>query len=71
LVRQIGKRCEDLLRQQCDEQGWTLLERAVQPGQQPDRVPQLVRIWPSVSAAEVVKACQGFSAFTHREALPE
>jgi hypothetical protein len=31
LGHQVGRRCEDLLRQQGDEQGWMLLELAVQP----------------------------------------
>jgi putative transposase len=66
LVKQIGKRCEDLLRQQGDEQGWTMVERAVQP----DHVPLVVRVWPAVSAADGVKECQGCSAFTLRKGFP-
>ena len=67
LVNQIGKRCEDLIRQKCDEKGWTILELAVQP----DHVHVFVRVWPSVSAADVVKECKGFSAFTLRKEFPE
>jgi hypothetical protein len=68
LGHQVGKRCEDLLRQQGDETGWTMRERAVQP----DRVHRLVRVWPSVSAAEVVNECvvnEGteFSPCTYRK----
>jgi len=55
LVTQIGTRCEDLLRQTCDETGWTILELAVQP----DHVHLFVRVWPSVRAADVVKECNG------------
>ena len=51
LVNQLGKRCEDLMRQQCDEKGWTIVERAVQP----DHVQLFVRVWPSGSAADVAK----------------
>ena len=55
------------MRQQCDEQGWTLVDLAVQP----DQVHRFVRTWPSVSAAEVVKECKGCSAFTLRKEFPE
>jgi putative transposase len=67
LVNQIGKRCADLIRQKCDEQGWTMLELAVQPA----HVHLFVWVWPSVSAADVVKACKGLSAFTLRKEFPE
>ncbi len=53
LVTQVGQRCEDLIRQKCDEKGWTILELAVHP----DHIRLFVRVWPSVSAAEVVKEC--------------
>ncbi len=56
LVYQIGNRCEDLIRQKCDEKGRTILDLAVQP----DYVHLFVRVWPSVSAADVVKECKGF-----------
>ena len=69
LVNQIGARCEDLIRQKCDERGWTILELAVQP----DHVHRFVRVWPSVSAADVVvvQECKGFAAFTLRKEVPE
>ena len=38
---------------------------------QPDHVHLFVRAWPSVSAAEIVKECKGFSAFTLRKEFPE
>ena len=67
LVHQIGKHCEDLIRQKCDEKGGTVLELAVQP----EHVQLFVRDWPSVSAAEVVKECKGFCAFALRKEVPE
>ncbi len=67
MVNQIGKRCEDLIRQSCDEKGWTILDLAVQP----DHMHLFVRVWPSVSAADVVKECTGCSAFTLRKEFPE
>ena len=66
-VNRSGQRCEDLIRQKCDEKGGTVLELAVQP----EHVPLFVRVWPSVSAAEVVKECKGFSAFALRKEVPE
>jgi putative transposase len=67
LVNQIGKRCEDLIRLKCQEKGGTILELAVPP----DPVHLFVRVWPAVSAADVVKECKGFSAFTLRKEFPE
>ena len=67
LVNLIGQRCEELLRQKGDDKGWTILELAVQP----DHIHWCVRVWPSVSAAEVVKECKGCSAFTLRKQFPE
>jgi putative transposase len=56
-----------LIRQKCSEKGWTLLELAVQP----DHIHVFVRVWPSVSAAEVVKECKGYSACTLRKEFPD
>src|SRR5215470_908971 len=67
LVNPIGTRCEELIRQKCAEKGWTILELALQP----DHVQLFVRVWPSVSAAEVVKECKGLSAFLLRKEFPE
>jgi putative transposase len=44
-----------------------MLDLAVQP----DHAHLCVRVWPSVSAAEVVKECKGFSACTLRKEFPE
>jgi putative transposase len=67
LVHQMGKRCDEVIRQKCTEKSWTILELAVPP----DRVHLFERVWPSVSAADVVKNCKGFSAFTLRKEFPE
>jgi len=67
LVKRIGKRCEDWMRQKGDEKGGMILERAVQPA----HVPRFVRTWPSVSAADGVKEGKGFAAFTLRTEVPE
>lgn len=62
LIHQVGKRCDDLLRQKCAEKGWTIVALAVQP----DHVHVFGRVWPSVSAADAVKECKGCAAFTLR-----
>ena len=67
LVNQIGKRCEELIQQKCNEHGWTILELAIQP----DHIHLVVRAWPSVSAAEIGKECKGYSAFVLRKEFPE
>ena len=70
LVHQIGKRCEDRMRQQWGEQGWTILDLAVQP----NHVQLFVCVWPSVRAAAVVKAGaqdKGCCAFTLCTEFPE
>jgi putative transposase len=67
LVNQIGTRCEELIREQCQEKGWTILELAVQP----DHIHLCVRAWPEVRAADSVKECKGYSAFVLRKEFPE
>src|SRR5262249_23085540 len=37
---------------------------------QPDHLPRLVRVWPSESAAQVVKACQAIPSVPLRKAFP-
>ncbi len=66
-MHQIGKRCEDLIRQKCDETGRTILELAVQP----DLSHLFVPVWPLVSAADVAKECKRFSAVTLRKEFLE
>jgi|SRR5215469_6599884 len=67
LVNEVGLRCEELIRQKCAEHGWFILELAIQP----DHIHLFVRAWPSVSAADIVKECKGFSAFQRRKEFPE
>lgn len=38
---------------------------------QPDQIHLCVQVWPSVSAAELVMECKGFSAYTLRKEFPE
>ena len=59
LVGEIAKRCQALIEQKCQEKGWTILEWAIQP----NHLHLFVRIWPSDSAALVVKECKAARLF--------
>src|ERR1700757_920392 len=66
LVHQVGQRCEQLLREKCEQKGWQILTLAIQP----DHVHLFVRCFPSTSAAEVVKECKGITSFALRREFP-
>jgi putative transposase len=53
----IAKDCRALIEQKCAERGWQILELAIQP----DHIYLFVRVWPSDSAATVVKECKGLT----------
>lgn len=63
LTGALKERLLGLLEQKCAEKGWDLLEVAVQP----DHLHLFVRVWPSDSAAEVVKELKGFTSFHLRQ----
>jgi len=63
----IAARLDELLRAVCEKNGWTILELAVQP----DHVHLFVRVWPTISAEEVVKACKGATSKVLRTEFPE
>jgi REP element-mobilizing transposase RayT len=67
LVNQVGHRCEEPIRQKRAEHGWFILDFAMQP----DHSHLFFRAWPSLSAADIVKECKGFSAFMLRKEFPE
>ena len=52
-----------LIEQPCAEQGWEIVELAIQP----DHIQLFVRVWPSVAAADVVKEVKGLTAHELRE----
>jgi len=66
LTGSIAKDCQALIEKKCEEQGWAILELAVQP----DHVHLFVRVWPTTSAAEVVKECKGISSHELRKDHP-
>lgn len=66
LVGPLAERCQALIEQKCDEQGWEILALAIHP----DHIHLLVRVTPSDSAAKVVKECKGVTSFHLRQEFP-
>lgn len=66
LTGSIATDCRQLIEQTCTEQGWEIVELAVQP----DYIHLFVRVWPSVSASEVVKECKGLTSHDLRLKYP-
>lgn len=62
----VGERCRALIEQKGGEHGWDVLALAIQPG----HVHLVVRVTPSESAADVVKACTGVTSFFLRREFP-
>ncbi len=67
LVGPVAARCRELIEGKCAERGWTILTLALQP----DHLHLIVRVWPSDSAAEVVKECKGITSFALRKEFPQ
>lgn len=62
----VGKKCKKLIEDKCKEQGWTVVELAVEP----DHVHLFVQVWPTTPAAEVVKECKGITSHELRKEYP-
>jgi putative transposase len=63
LTGKLKDRCEELVRVKCQEKGWVILTLAVEPY----HVHLFVRVWPSDSAAEVVKEVKAITSFHLRQ----
>ncbi len=64
LVGTVKERCQALIEVMCKEKGWTILTTAIMP----DPIHLFVRVWPSDSAAAVVKELKGVTSFSlHKE----
>src|SRR5262250_2580363 len=61
-VGPVAARWRALVERTCAEKGWDILALALQPA----HTQLFVRVWPSASAAAVVKACTGPPAFQLR-----
>ncbi len=63
LTGTIKDRLIELVQQKCAEKGWDIRELAVQP----DHVHVFVRVWPTDSAADVIKEIKGVTSFHLRK----
>lgn len=63
LVGKLKDRCQELVEAKCKEKGWPILTLALQP----DHIHLFIRVWPSDSAAEVVKELKGYTSFFLRK----
>ena len=66
LVGDVAVDCERLIREKCVEKGWQVLELAIQP----DHIHLVARVFPTVSAAEVVQQCKGITSRLLRKQYP-
>ena len=67
LVGPVAARCRELIEGTCAEKGWEILALAIPP----DHIHLLVRVWPSDSAADVVKECKGITSSYLRKEFPD
>jgi putative transposase len=63
----VASDCKALIQAKCAEQGWHIEELAIQP----DHVHLFVRVWPTTSAAEVLKKVKGITSHELREKYPQ
>jgi REP-associated tyrosine transposase len=66
LADNTAEDCACLIRQKCADRGWELLQLAIQL----DHVHLFLRVFPTTSAAEVVKEVTGLTAHELREKYP-
>jgi putative transposase len=67
LIGPVAKDCKTLVERKCAERGWKILELAVQP----DHIHLFVQVYPSDSAAEVIKECKGLTSHELRAKYPD
>ena len=66
LVNAIAADCQKLIEAKCAEKGWQIIGLAIQP----DHVHLFVRVWPSVSEADVVKEVKRVTSHEPRQKYP-
>ncbi len=67
LVGAVKERCQALIEATCKEKGWTLLTLNIMP----DHIYLFVRVWPTDSAAAVMKELKGVTSFYLRKEFQE
>jgi putative transposase len=63
LVSDIAKDCKFYIEEKCSQRSWIVLNLTIQP----DHVHLFVRVFPTISAAEVVKECKGLTSYELRK----
>jgi putative transposase len=58
LTGDVATDCRALIEEKCDEMGWHILDLQIYP----DHVRLTVRVWPTNSAADVVKECKAVTS---------
>jgi putative transposase len=66
LTGDVAKLCRKLIEAKCAEHSWHIEELAIQP----DHVHLFVRVWPTNSAADVLKEVKGVTAHELRKTFP-
>jgi REP-associated tyrosine transposase len=66
-VGKIAEDCKVLIEAKCHGNGWQILELAIQP----DHIHLFIQVWPTVSAAEVIKQCKGITSHELRRRYPQ
>jgi putative transposase len=67
LIDDVATECEKLIREKCDQNGWEVLELAIQP----DHVHLFIRSFPTVPASLIIKECKGITGFHLRKQFKE
>lgn len=67
LIDKVATRCKEIITAKCEEKGWQILELAIQP----DHIHFFVQVWPSDSAATVVKEIKGITSHNLRKEFPQ
>jgi len=62
----VAQDCRRLIESKCNENGWHILELAVDP----DHIHLFVRVSPSVAASDVVRHCKGLTSRELRRQYP-
>jgi putative transposase len=67
LMGKVVSDCRALIQAKCTEHGWHIEELAIQP----DHIHLFVRVWPTTSAAKVLKEVKGVTSHELREKHPQ
>lgn len=66
LTGEVATECEKIIKAKALEKGWEVLELAMQP----DHIHLFIRVFPSVSASQVIKELKGRTAHALHQKFP-